>query len=73
MAKSSIVDITGQPFTLPDLIAPQTQSDARLAHLHNHYGEHPTRGLTPGKIANILAEAERGNLMAQSELAEVME
>ena len=73
MAKSSIVDITGQPFTVPDLIEPQTESDAKLAHLRNHYGEHPTRGLTPSKLANILAAAEQGDLIAQCELAEDME
>ncbi len=73
MAHSKIVDINGQPFTLPDLIASQTEADIKLAQLRNHYGDHPSSGLTPSKIAMILKEAERGNLIAQCELAEDME
>lgn len=73
MAKSTIVDITGQPFQLPDLEEQQTESNAKLAQLHNHYGDHPSSGLTPAKIARILKAAERGDLIAQCELAEDME
>lgn len=73
MANSSIVDINGQPFTLPDLEEPQTQANAKLAQLRNHYGEHPSSGLTPGKLAMVLREAEQGNLIRQCELAEDME
>ena len=73
MAKSTIVDLNGQPFNLSDLDAPQTEDDAKLAHLHRHYNDHPSGGLTPSKIATILKEAEQGNLIRQCELAEDME
>jgi phage gp29-like protein len=73
MAKSTILDINGQPFTLDDLAEPQTEANAKLAMLHRHYGEHPSSGLTPAKLAGILREAEQGNLIAQCELAEDME
>jgi len=73
MAASTIVDINGQPFALPDLTEPQTETDAKLAQLHRHFGEHPSSGLTPARIATILKEAEQGNLIRQCELAEDME
>lgn len=73
MAESSIVDITGQSFTLPDLEEPQTQADAKLAQLYKHFAEHPSSGLTPSRLAEILRQAERGDLIRQCELAEDME
>ncbi|MBU2967069.1 DUF935 domain-containing protein [Amphritea sp. 2_MG-2023] len=73
MAKSSIVDINGQPFSLSDLVEPQTSADAKLAQLHRHYGDHPSSGLTPAKLATIMREAEQGNLIRQCELAEDIE
>lgn len=44
-----------------------------VARLKNEFDDHPTNGLTPVKLAAILREAEQGNLMAQSALAEDME
>lgn len=73
MANSSIVDINGQQFTLPDLEEQQTEASAKVAQLRNHYGEHPSSGLAPAKLAAILREAEQGNLIRQCELAEDME
>ncbi|PHS48765.1 MAG: hypothetical protein COB05_04445 [Marinobacter sp.] len=73
MAKSTVLDINGRPFHLPDLEAPQTESDAKLGQLHRHYGSHPSSGLTPGKLATLLLEAEQGDLIRQCELAEDME
>ncbi|EHR39609.1 DUF935 domain-containing protein [Alishewanella jeotgali] len=70
--KSTIVDRWGRPFE-GDLETPQTEAEARLAQLHRHYGGHPSSGLTPARAANILKEAEQGNLVAQCELAEDME
>ncbi|MEE2025039.1 DUF935 domain-containing protein [Alkalimonas mucilaginosa] len=70
--KSTIVDRWGRPFE-GDLETPQTEAEARLAQLHRHFGGHPSSGLTPAKAANILKEAEQGNLIAQCELAEDME
>ena len=73
MATSPIVDINGQPFTLPDLSAPQPQSDARIAQLYQYYGGHPSGGLTPARLATIMQNAEQNDLIAQCELAEDME
>lgn len=55
---------------MPDLDEPQT---ARLAHLQRELQSHPTRGLTPSKLARILDAAETGDLVAQFELFEDME
>ena len=54
------------------LAEPQTDK-AKLAHLQSHYASHPSRGLTPAKLAKILQLAEQGDLIAQCELAEDME
>lgn len=72
MKVSKIVDKWGNPISV-DLDEPQTESSAKLAQLHNHYGDHPSGGLTPAKAAHILREAERGQLIAQCELAEDIE
>jgi len=72
MATTRIVDINGNPFSL-ELDAPQTEADAKLAQLHRHYGGHPSRGLTPGRVAQIMLDAEQGDLIRQCELAEDME
>jgi len=73
MAKSTILDINGRPFELADLQEPQTEADAKLAQLHRHFGDHPSSGLTPPKLAAIMREAEQGDLIRQCELAEDME
>ena len=39
-----LVDTDGNPLRKDDLTTPQTD-DARLAHLQNHYAEHPSKGL----------------------------
>ncbi|MFZ6775808.1 DUF935 domain-containing protein [Undibacterium sp. Ji83W] len=49
---------------------PQT---ARIATLPTEYANHPSRGLTPYRLAQILEEAERGNLQAQADLFSDME
>ncbi len=59
-------------FKKADLKKPQTE-DAKLGHLRTHYSEHPSRALTPAKLADILIGAEQGNIIAQCELAEDME
>ena len=63
MAK--ILDQWGNPIQQEVLATPQT---ARLASLHREYANHPSRGLTPVKLARIMDAAERGDLMAQTEL-----
>lgn len=52
----------------------QTQDDeSRVHQLNRYYGDHPVSGLTPARAAEILQNAERGQLLAQCELAEDME
>ena len=67
-----LVDTDGNPLRKDDLTTPQTD-DARLAHLQNHYAEHPSKGLTPAKLAGILLQAEHGDIIAQCELAQDIE
>lgn len=52
------------------LAEPQT---ARHLHLQRELQTHPTRGLTPSKLATILDQAEQGDLLAQFDLFEDME
>lgn len=70
MATSRILGPDGQPITMPDLQEPQT---SRLQHLQRELQTHPTRGLTPSRLAKILDAAETGDLVAQFELFEDME
>lgn len=65
-----IVDSRGNPIQTKELTEPQT---ARVASLYREYGNHPVRGLTPGRLASILEDAERGNLKDQADLFEDME
>lgn len=65
-----IVDQYGKPFELEQMHEPQT---ARLAQLRHEYENHPSRGLTPTRLAMILQNAERGDLVAQHELFQDME
>lgn len=60
----------GQPFTTDTLKAPQT---SRLAVLRHEFQGHPSRGLTPSRLAQILLGAEQGDPVAQYELFEDME
>lgn len=46
---------------------------ARLASLHHEFQGHPSRGLTPSKLAAIMEAAEQGDPVAQYELYEDME
>lgn len=67
-----LVDTLGNPLRKDDLTTPQTD-DAKLAHLQNHYAEHPSKGLTPAKLGGVLLRAEQGDIISQCELAEDME
>lgn len=72
MTTSAIVDQYGNPFKQRDL--QEKQSDrAALGFLNNTFAGHPSRGLTPPRLARILQDAERGNLVEQAELMEDME
>lgn len=66
----AILDQRGEPIQSGELTEPQT---ARLGTLHQEFALHPTRGLTPGKLATILEQAEQGDLIAQCDLFEDME
>lgn len=72
MAKrqSRILGPDGQPLELPRLDEPQT---AHLSTLQRELATHPTRGLTPTRLAQILDAAESGDLLAQYDLYEDME
>ena len=66
----SILDQFGRPFERERLQEPQT---ARMTSLRSEYENHPSRGLTPPKLAAILQRAEQGDLVAQHELFQDME
>ncbi len=68
-----IIDIYGRELRSEPLDEQQTQADAKLAPLNRHYADHPSSGLTPRKLADILQRAEHHDLISQSELAEDME
>ncbi len=71
MAISKIVDAYGNPIQIKELAGePQT---ARVAALYSEFADHPTRGLTPAKLARLYEDAEQGDLTAQARLAEDME
>lgn len=66
----AILDHRGNPIQRQVLSEPQT---ARVASLHQEFANHPSRGLTPPKLAAIFEAAEQGDLVAQAELGEDME
>ena len=68
MAK--ILDQFGRPFERAALTESQS---ARLQALQHDFAGHPSRGLTPTKLASILELAEQGDLMAQADLFQDME
>lgn len=67
---ATLLDQYGNPIQSDILHEPQT---AKLMQLHMEYANHPSRGLTPVRLASILQQAEQGNLMAQAELFADME
>jgi len=47
----------------------ERQTDSpRAAHLHREFAGHPSKGLTPARLAAILLDAEQGDMIAQAEL-----
>lgn len=67
---AQILDQFGNPIERQILDEPQT---AKLALLRTEYATHPSRGLTPAKLASILEGAEAGDLVAQADLFADME
>ena len=70
MVTSAILDQFGQPFDRTVLNEPQT---SHLTQLQREVQGHPSRGLTPSRLAQILESAEQGDAIAQFELFEDME
>lgn len=68
-----LVDIYGQPLSSEPQDMQTHDDRAQITGLYQHYSNHPSRGLTPSKLAAIMGEAERGNLISQCELAEDIE
>lgn len=66
----AIVDIHGNPLQQSTLREQQT---SQLSQLHAEFGEHPSSGLTPPRLAAILKAAETGDIRAQCELFQDME
>lgn len=67
---SRILGADGQPIQISQLAEPQT---ARLTNLQREFQGHPSRGLTPSRLASILQAAEQGDVIRQYELFEDME
>jgi phage gp29-like protein len=66
----TILDHRGLPIEKDALREPQT---AKLGQLRSEFENHPSRGLTPPKLAKILQAAEQGDLIAQHELFQDIE
>ncbi|MGE4501973.1 MAG: DUF935 domain-containing protein [Thiomicrospira sp.] len=73
MATSNIIDPrTGLPFDRTVFNTLQTD-EAKISGLHQRYDSHPSSGLTPYKLAQIMTNAEQHQLVEQAELAADME
>lgn len=51
----------------------QTDNESRIGMLKREFAEHPSKGLNPARLYEILESAEKGDLKAQHELFEDME
>lgn len=67
---ATILDQYGKPIDQSILREPQT---SKLGNLSREFATHPSRGLTPSKLAAILQDAELGQLTAQADLFADME
>lgn len=68
--REQLRDYIGRSVKRRELKEEQT---SRLQGLAREFAGHPSRGLTPGKLASILSAAEGGNLIDQLDLYEDME
>lgn len=68
-----LLDQYGNPITSDALDQPQTEARASLVHLRREIAGHPSRGITPARLNEILMQAEQGDLVAQHELFADME
>ncbi|WP_275629817.1 DUF935 domain-containing protein [Pseudomonas sp. 273] len=69
--RAAVARIFGQA-SISDADLKEAQT-AHLTSLHHEVAGHPSRGLTPSKLAAILDAAEMGDVVAQYELFEDME
>ena len=67
---TQILDARGRPITREALS--ETHS-SRLGWITREWADHPSRGITPQRLARVMEEAEQGNLIAQSDLFMDME
>jgi len=70
--QKNLADFMGRMVSRVDIAQRQTE-ESRFWMLSKELAEHPTRGLTPARLAAIMQEAEQGNLIAQCQLAEDLE
>lgn len=70
MVTSRILGPDGEPIQVAELAQPQT---SHLTSLQREFQGHPSRGLTPSRLAEILLAAEQGDVIRQYELFEDME
>jgi phage gp29-like protein len=70
--QKNLADFMGRMVSRADIAQRQTE-ESRFWMLSKELAEHPTRGLTPARLAAIMQEAEQGNLIAQCQLAEDLE
>jgi phage gp29-like protein len=73
MAKSKILGPDGQPLMAPTVDEIQTENNPQVGMIMQQFSEHPSVGITPNRAARLLQDAERGDLVAQCQLAEDME
>ena len=52
----------------PAKVKEQQSNSPKIALLHREFAEHPSKGITPVKLASIFADAEQGSMTAQAEL-----
>lgn len=52
----------------PAQVAERQTDSPRAVSLHREFDGHPSKGLTPARLAQILQDAEQGDMLAQAEL-----
>lgn len=67
-----LLDQFGRPIENDLMKRPETREIA-VAQLRDRWSSYPSKGLTPGRLAGILAQADAGDVMRQAELFEEME
>lgn len=57
----------------PALVKDKQTNSPQSALLHREFANHPSKGLTPARLADVLLAAEQGDMIAQAELFQDME